>query len=361
MKAYHVRRILLKIIGVGTLSIAILSMILSIAISHWPEYFKGRPTDYHILKYQYAQIESRQKKRNIVIGDSRGNCNINPVIFGDSWLNLSLPGSSTLEGYITLERHLRMGNTVDSLVIIYGMEYLEGNSWGLFENISVTFGFLENRDLDELEDIEIQSGFMYQKNRSTILPVMRLLQIDRRLRHAGFPLSYRKFFLKAVRNMTFNRQRILEKWEYILDILPRTGGHMLFGNKSDYTGLTLNSDPNSTFQMPFIKRHYLDRLLELASNKGIDVIMIPPPLNQTTFDKMKGSNYMKSSHMYLSDAFSRHPNARLLTEPSRFPNDCFNDNSGHLNEKGSGIYSRSLKDAIGRMSTLAGGGRGQHR
>lgn len=274
MKAYHVRKILLKILGVGTLSIAILFMILHISISLWPEYFKGRPTDYHILKYQYAQIESRQKKRNIVIGDSRGNCMINPLIFGDSWLNLSLPGSSTLEGYITLERHLRMGNTVDSLIIIYGKDYLEGNSWGLFENISVTFGFLENKDLDELEDVEIQSGFMYQKNQRTILPVMRLLQIDRKLRHADFPLSYRKFFLKAIRNATFNRQRILDKWEYILDILPRTGGHMLFGNNREYTGLTLNNDPNSTFRMPFMKRHYLDRLLELASIKGIDVIMI---------------------------------------------------------------------------------------
>ena len=103
--------------------------IIYLFISQKPEFFLGPAVDYFQCQYQYGQIKKQTGFSNIIIGDSRGNACVNPRQLGEKWINLCIPGSDFFEAYLTLKRYLQH-NTVDTLIMVYGMGYISEYFFG---------------------------------------------------------------------------------------------------------------------------------------------------------------------------------------------------------------------------------------
>jgi hypothetical protein len=335
-----------RTLSVAVGSIALLFAVLLLVTRIWPEYFKGRATDYHILMHQYKQIASKHEARNAVIGDSRGNCILDPSRFGETWINLSLPGSFPLEGYITYDRFLRSGNRVDTLVVVYGLEFLMSRSNTFFENLTIPFRFIDEAQLEELEALERRMGSLYLR-RGSLSPVeLTYHQLARRLKYEQFPLSYRSYFMTGFRDLFLHAHKIEKKREYVASTLPATKGHMLFGFDSAYHGRMMHEDPDRTFSVSPMNRHYLTRLLDLAAEKGTHVVLVVPPVNQTTYERYRDSRLLRTALEELTNIGAGYANVRIEAETLSLENDCFADASGHLNHKGVEQYTGILRNKL---------------
>ena len=122
------KKFIKKVIVFTIVSFLAICIIISVFIKIWPEIFLGvGRLDYKILNYQYSNIKNVSKYRNIIIGDSKGTASVNPEILGNTWINLSIPGSDFFEGYYTLKYYLSQ-NRIDTVLMYYSPEYIEGNS-----------------------------------------------------------------------------------------------------------------------------------------------------------------------------------------------------------------------------------------
>jgi hypothetical protein len=345
-------RYALRVAAVLFMSLVIVYTVLWTSMRTAPDYFKGRATDYHILMHQYREIGGTHGRRNIVIGDSRGNCTVDPTRLGPSWLNLSLPGAYPLEGYVTLEKFLMNGNHADTLAIAYGLDFLRKEGSNFFDYMSIPYRFLDTGHLTRLESLEWRYGMVYARDGRPSSPEILYRQAQRRLRHEGFPLAYRSLFGQGFQDRIMSARQIERKKDYVRRTLPATRGHMLFSTDSAYASLMLPDDPDSTFRLSPFNRRHLSMILEMASLRGVRVEIIIPPLNQTTYDRFRGSRFLQTAIAELEGLRSGYRNVGLDTSALYLPDDCFADHSGHFNTKGVGVYTEILRMRFG-MTTVA--------
>lgn len=325
------------------IALALVYAVLWTAMRIRPDYYNGRATDYSILMHQYGAIQGSHGRRNLVIGDSRGNCTVDPTRLGNAWLNLSMPGAYPLEGWVSLDRYLGNGNRVDTLVIVYGLDFLRMEDSRFFEYMSVPFRFLDDGQLDSLESLERRSGAVYAlEGRRSALEI-RYRQALRRLRYEGFPLAYRSLFQQGFQDRIMSSYAIARKKAYVQRTLPATRGHMLFSFDTAFTSLMLTDDPDSTYRLSPFNRHYLDRILDLSARHGIRVEVIIPPLNEATYDRLRGSRFLRTAVAEWTGLCAGYRHVGLDTSLLRLPNDCFADHSGHFNEKGVSRYTEHLR------------------
>jgi len=211
MKKNDMGRHAKKAVAVLSMSLAIVYTVLSTSMRTAPDYFMGRATDYYILKHQYREIGGAHGRRNIVIGDSRGNCSVDPTRLGNAWLNLSLPGSYPLEGYVTLEKFLLNGNEVDTLAIVYGLDFLRREESVFFEHTSIPYRFLDDGQLSRLDSLERRYGVVYAREGRRSAPGILYQQAQRRLMYEGFPLAFRSFFGQGFQDRVMSVRQIERK------------------------------------------------------------------------------------------------------------------------------------------------------
>lgn len=328
-----------------SLSFLILTGTLSLALHRWPRYFRGRATDYEIYMHQKSAAGRQLGRRNLVIGDSRGNCHFDPRRFGTPWLNLSLPGGTAMEGFCTLQNFMSHGNEVDTLLVVYGLDFLSHKNLGFFENLGIPHQAITRTQLKELEDVERQWGVLFQKSKSISKPRLRYLQWLRRLRYDNLPLAYQSNFFAGVRDMTVQRRTIDAKSTYVREILPRTRGHMLFGKDSAVSGAK-RFDPKGSFTLYPFNRLYLERIFQLTHSSGTKVIMVIPPWNEASLASPHAPRYLDQAQRILGELTAPYPHVRLVMSPASLPNNCFGDDSFHLNERGVDRYTEELRKHV---------------
>lgn len=327
------------------LTMLILAGTISMTLIFWPQYFRGRSSDYTIYSYQKIQMSRQTGMNNVVIGDSRGNCHFDPRRFGESWLNLSLPGSTPMEGFVTLEKYLNAGNKADTLVIVYGIDHLRSRNLGFFENLAIPHRLMDPYQLKELEDFENQNGAMFQRGDHISAMGLGYRQLARRLKYMRFPLAYHSNFSRGVRDMTVDRERTDGRSESLKKSLPSTRGFMLFGIDSSYDK-PMRIRPGSQYDLNPFSRHYLGRIFELSRRHGTKVFLIVPPLNEATFAYPHAVAFLNQAHLHLENLTSSYPHVRLVTRPAALPNDCFGDDNWHFNKRGVNLYSRTLWNEV---------------
>ena len=306
-----------------------------------PAYFLGSPTDYFICTFQYNQISKKSDFRNIIIGDSRGNSSINPKILGVGWINLSIPGSDFFEGYITLKRY-SLKNKIDTLIMVYGLDYIAEKSV-FFNTRTIPFGFPNPEELKELEKIEKENMYLFHGIKSKNAGLISLNQFTRKLKYLRFPYFYRSKFIYSFNNLMYAHSVLHSKKTKLQSRLETNRGYINFGEADSNSHNSISSD--TVFTPKPINLYYWNQMMKIADKEGITVMLIIPPMNETTYKFYKNSAYEYSVNQFLKSLDSCHKNLTILQKPAYLPDSMFGD-SHHVNKRGTDFFSQALKNIL---------------
>lgn len=333
---------IIKVLKYLLVTISLWGLIIYAFLAAKPEYFSGSSSlDYSICTYQYDQINKKTAYTNIIIGDSRGNASIDPKQLGEKWLNLSIPGSDFFEGYLTLNRHL-LNNKVDTLLMVYGINYMAENS-PYFTRRTIPFQFLNNNELNELEQVERKYNYLFHGDATYGSYALRMGQFERKLKYLHFPFYYRETFLDGLYSFMRSPVYLKSQKKKIIARLSNDLGHMNFGEADSNNTDNINGE--SIFNPKPISQYYLDRLMQLASQKRITVFLVPAPMNQSSFASYSGSKFEASVNEYFKSLQTKYPNLFLLKTPASLPNTMFGD-PYHVNKKGTVVFTQAARSKL---------------
>ncbi len=328
------------------LVILVPGLALCILIKLYPAYFLGAPIDYYICKFQYARIDSANYK-NIIIGDSRGNASVAPKTLGDSWINLSIPGTDFFEGFYTLKHYL-LRQKPDTLMMIYGLDYVEHGSQ-FFNLRTVPFQFVTPNELHDLDRVEKKFGFAFHDSSVVGAKHLFTYQISRKLRYDHFPLSYRESFIDGLSTLLRSRPNIEKRSREIEARLREDLGHLNFGLADSDNTISIG-DRDRSFRPEPINLTFLDSIMATAANHNIVTYLIIPPMNQVSYLRYKNSTLQRTVDGFFSGLAAKYPQMHLIREPEMLDNAFFGDPE-HLNAKGTSLYSAMLQRLLSHIDS----------
>lgn len=309
-------------------------------ISLKPEFFLGPAVDYFQCQFQYGQMNKKTGLPNIIIGDSRGNATIDPQRLGEKWINLSIPGSDLFEGYITLKRYLQH-NTVDTLVMVYGMSYIsEYSRW--FNLRTIPFQFITYNELKELEQLERKYNYLFH-NRAGGHATLRYDQFTRRLKYWHSPFSYRETFLDGLNSFCFAQATTATDKQKTITQFNQHRGYTNFGNADSSNADMI--DGKLRFSPGLINQHYLGLIMQLAAKHNIAVYLINPPMNQASFNTYNKSVYESTVNRWLQELPQKYPRLCVLPTDVWLPNTMFGDPL-HVNSSGTARISAMARERL---------------
>ena len=92
---------------------------------------------------------------------------------------------------------------------------------------------------------------------------------------------------------------------------------------------------------------YLDKLLMLCRESGIQVILEQPPMNEASYAALQES-FVSEYTIYIEETQSDYPEFLINSEIPCYENKYFGDSS-HLNEAGAAVYTQEFKDKYSNL------------
>jgi hypothetical protein len=302
-----------------------------------PGRFVGYYSDFVMWNFQKKVIAHPEKvNRNIIIGDSRAQADLDPTIIGHSFTNLAIAGASPYEGYLTIKRILK-NKKIDTILVTYGAyHYTTSDN---FHDMSLPYNFPTADDLSELEKVESTLGITIDNDTPSAIR-----RLNRRFIYYHIPVN--NFRATFIRNMF---QKELDPYSASME---KYSGHVLFGKKDSSNELSQEVVALKSWQR-FPKNPvvavYLDSIVNLAMRNHAKVFIVPPPLNYVTFKALEKTKYFTQYNSFLSSYKNRGALTELVYPCPYLPDSLFGDRS-HLNVRGSRYFSLLLKHMIEKSS-----------
>ncbi len=246
----------------------------------------------------------------IIIGDSRAKAGFipsqNKKIHS---LNLSIGGSTPIEGYYTLKKYLENNTKPDKILLSYSPIYL--SSQDTYWQRTVKFNYLSFMDYVEVEFrshyLENFASLSDSNNVSTFLSFYNL----------------EKYIPEIKMGFSINRYNLNKR---ISKYLEQSGGHIYFGNSSHSSGLNREAK-RKKFKVSILTDYYLKRLLELAKKNNINIYYYTMPFNKSSY--MKTIDEYKNDYNKYVDSIAREYNMQVCNQLFYLTDDNFGDPS-HL-------------------------------
>ena len=246
----------------------------------------------------------------IVIGDSRAKAGFKPNVFNFNSIrsvNLSLGGSTPIEGYFTLLNYLKNNEKPNFLLISYTPIHIIRQD--AFWKRAVRFNFINYNTLKEV----INNGKNIDNNK-TLGNKEKLIE---------YYLKPAKYY-KELKNGLFKSQWKDNK--KTLTYLDKSKGHYIFGKKHFSNGLNKETEMNIFVQSELID-FYFKKLLTLANSKNIKLFYYTMPFNKSSYFSLE-KEFKNSYDVYIKTLSEKY-NFQVLNELYYLPNDNFGDSS-HL-------------------------------
>jgi hypothetical protein len=319
---------------VGTAAAAFALMWIYVNVA--PMAFLSR--DYPLWLAKQRMIDGCAVGLAAVFGDSRAVAGVVPSVMPIPVSNLAMSSTGPIETYFSVRRLLRCARPPRLIVIAHSVKEFgeDANFW----NEGALLGFLNYVDLQEV-DHEAErlhdSGSLGSKESDGLVSVVR-----DRLYSLRFPPLYFASLLHG-----YFAARLWHN-ESAMAAALSSHGHALFGTEDGSDGVTEEKDLTGFHASPIVD-HYFSETLEVARARGVRVIFISMPMNQSTYNHVVPSLEPEFG-AYLGRKESEFSNFRLYGHLiSCWPDKFFGD-KWHFNEQGGEAFSRAfgawLKDLL---------------
>jgi len=262
--------------------------------------------------------------RYIAIGDSRLQAGFAPNVKPNyKGVNLAVAAGSPIEGYYILKKYLEHNPTPESLLISYSPSHLD--TIGAYWPFTVKFGFLDNKDYDEVEETDQR------------LTKKSTLGIDESYTDYLMPTKYGKDFFNGIFGLNW-----LKNYKVMKD-LELSNGQKYFGTKPFSNALN-DETKRDSFIPSLLVDFYFEKLLKLAQENKIKVCYYTMPFNETSFKATKQS-YKEYYNKYIQKKSHRF-NVKVCNQLNYVDNSNFGDKS-HL-YKGTNSVSKIMLNCLSR-------------
>lgn len=268
----------------------------------------------------------------VILGDSRAMADLIPELIDESVpmssTNLAVGGATSIEMYYTLNNLIKNGHTPEKAIIMFAPfhysvidNFWERNAYFNYLSVSDMYDLYAYAEAAKSETL-LKSGY---KNDL----------LSYRLR---FPDKYLPALLNA---KLFGRYSINNE-EY--NLVTSNHGYGEFGTADgcEYLNFETSYDRMHTTGDAVLLDIYMNKLLKLCTENGIDTILAVPPMNEASFNSLS-SSYVEELTSYINDIKLKYP-AILVDGDIPCYDNCYFGDSSHLNRKGAELFTEEFVD-----------------
>lgn len=255
---------------------------------------------------QVVNTKTDNKFDLIVLGDSRAKAGFIPNQLSIKSLNLSLGGTTPIEGYYTLKKYLENNPAPNKLVLSYTAIHLGHKIY--YWSRTVPFLYLNDSEYQEIEAL------------AEILKEEPIMKTGKSYTDYKFPKVYGSSFKNGIIGRRWRENKIM----YSECLLAH--GHHYFGTAPFSHGLN-NESKKMNFVNSNLHDYYLQRLLKLARMKHIKLYYYIMPYNEESFTHTD-KQYIDGYTNYIKNLSSKY-NMKMCDQPFHMSDDNFGDPS-HL-------------------------------
>jgi len=287
---------------------------------------------------EFAGREARPEPEILVLGDSRAHAAVLPAELGRPARSLAAAGATPLEAHSLFTRYLAHHAPPRLLVVSFTPIHLEFDE--LFWERTARWKLIPTAD----------ALVMFRRAEALADPILGRPDASRlalrwlRLR-ANLPVDYAAELRAA--KLGLRRSRNLG----VLEELERTAGQRFYG------GADAASEPNNEvgrtrFQPSPLLDFHLREILDLAAERGADVVFASMPMNQSSLDRID-PRYAAGWRAHLARLAAGRPEVVWRPELWSLPDDHFGDGS-HVNLRGARAVTRRLAGDLRAAIRISG-------
>lgn len=282
--------------------------------------------EYAMWHYASGMSQSTVDKQYnfITLGDSRIKSAFIPLEFDDdklSSLNLSLGGSSAIEGYYTLKKYLENNQAPEYLLLGYSPGILSEQPF--YWERTVRFQYLTNEEYDEVENL------------SASLDDHQTIGEGNYLDYKVYTGKYITDFINGVTDLRWSANA------QMIEDLRVSKGHYYFGTNEGATGRSFEATVED-FHLSKLLGKYIEMTIVMAQEFGIKVYWYTPPVNTASIDLITPE--YKAGYGEYMDKLTQQHGVTVLTQIHDVENKYFSD-SHHL-YRGAPMVTHAIKAAF---------------
>jgi len=323
------------ILKTTTFILAFLVILSIITFVFQPFYFNR---EYALWKTKKDFIESKHKNisYNIIIGDSQAFAGFVPSLLGNNYFNLSLSGSTPIEGYFTLLKCLENNVRIDTLIISYNPMHLSYSDTFWERAMKYRFMSLDQRVQVYQKAKENEDWFWYMSPENPKeANKMRIYLVS-----LYFPYYYRSNLQNfSLKRYIVNKRIYQQTWE--------NKGQNYFGKEAYNNTIPYQIPEDSIFKTSDVITEYLERMLNLATENNINVYYINVPVNPKTYENM-AEEYITTYNSFFDKKRGKYPSIEFLFEIHPSDSTFFGDPT-HLNRNGSFQFTHNVKSYLSSL------------
>lgn len=289
----------------------------------------------HGKQYSLADSVITKAKTNtnyetVILGDSRAMAAIIPAEYSDSCVNLAVGGGTSIEMYYTFKNYLNNYEKPAETIIMFAPFH-----YSVIDNVATRTEYFNYLSYSELSELFKNAKALGSESILTKYYLSDALSYKLRMPDKYLPaLLNSKGFMRYSENTAIYKDMLLNK------------GYGPFNDGSE----TLNYETN------YIEMHttgdaalldlYLRKLLSLCAENNLNVRLLIPPMNTSSFNALNDS-YVGDFQGYLENLYSMYEsqfeeNKLAFETEITYMEDKYFDDASHLNHDGALIYTDKI-------------------
>ncbi|WP_155942229.1 hypothetical protein [Pseudobutyrivibrio ruminis] len=285
-------------------------------------YYSNIDFAYSFWNKDFAHAEKDKYYNVVIIGDSSSNSAYIPEILSDNTINLSVGGSSTVEGYLVLKDYLENNEAPTDVFLSYHDSHFKNTEafWNMIVP-SHRFKLMDNLEIVNRGRTD-ETDMFYHKNAIS----------DLLLNQIYFPSKYITFFTNSIGQ---NRYEANVKG---YDEAELHRGRVVGVGKTEFQ--TTQNRVYDDFLIEPMYGEYFEKTIKLCVDNNIAVHIVKPPLPGNTIMTDK---YKKAVYDYYNQFITRYDNVSFDWIDKKYLNSKFADEI-HLNNDGALVFTTTIKN-----------------
>lgn len=288
--------------------------------------------DFVHAKEKAMEIEGKGNPQVLIIGDSRAKAAFDPMLLsseGNQVYNLSLGGTTAIEGYYTLKNYLKNHEKPKTVVACYAPMHMMD-----VDTLWTRCIYFHTFDKESFWDLT-EEAKAFSKTENVLIAHYNVEYLMHQL---YLPNKYATALKKSA--FVLRHRKTKQKYKDMVSAY----GHTFYG-QADYSDGIDGEAKVADFDASDLIRHYMQRMIDLCQENGIQIIVEQAPVNETSYGIIS-AEFKEHYRDYMSKLASENNTYSIYTDFYCYPNDCFGD-ADHLNAKGVETYCYQMREKYG--------------